>query len=377
MKLFTVGPTPLTPEILRAMGEPMPYHRGEAFRRLHRACLEGLRRLFRTSGEIHILTSSGTGAMEAAVANLFSPGEKVLAVNGGKFGARWGSICRAYGLEVVEAEVPWGETIKPSLLGRLLRAHQGVRGVFLTHCETSTGALTDLQGAAAAVREAGDALVVADAVASLGAQQLEMDSWGLDCVVAGTQKALRLPPGLSFIALGARGVERSEVALLPRYYFDLRLSREAIGRGDTPWTPAITLFQGLAAALAAFPELELENIRASFRSAAGAFRAGIRALDLDTIGSPPADSMTAVRLPETIRDPDFRELLQERHGIIVSGGQGKLAGRIIRVSHMGNRDFNEILAVLEAFQDILSRFGHKVTTGSAAAAAAAQYRSDR
>lgn len=374
MTLCTVGPTPLTPEILRAMDEPMPYHRGDAFRRIHRECLDGLRRLFRTEGEAHILTSSGTGAMEAAVTNLFSPGEKVLTVNGGKFGERWGKICRAYGLEVVEAEVEWGAAIASSDLARLLRAHPGVRGVFLTHCETSTGALTDLRSAAAAIRDAGEALIVADAVASLGAHALEMDGWGLDCVIAASQKALRLPPGLAFIALGARAVERSGRAALPRFYFDLRQSRDALRRGDTPWTPAITLIQGLAAALNAWREPEMERIRDSFRICAGTFRAGIRGMGLETMGRPPADSMTAVRLPAGIRDPEFRGQLLQRHGIIVSGGQGKLAGEIVRVSHMGDRDFLSILAILEAFEDILGRLGFKSTPGEAGKAAAANYR---
>ncbi|MBT7809186.1 alanine--glyoxylate aminotransferase family protein, partial [Candidatus Poribacteria bacterium] len=247
-RLYTPGPTPVPPQATLAMAQPIDYHRGEAASAVVRRCADALKTVFQTSSEVAILTSSGTGAMEAAVVNLLSAGDKVVVVESGKFGERWGEIADAYALDVVRIAVEWGESVGPAAVERELNRHADVRAVFATLCETSTGALHDIRALGELARCA-DALLVVDAVSALGADEMRMDEWAVDALVSCSQKGLMTPPGLAFLALGPRAVEASSSAALPKFYFDYGKYMANLAKDTTPYTPAISLLYGLDVAL--------------------------------------------------------------------------------------------------------------------------------
>ncbi len=366
-RLFTPGPTPVPAELQLVMAAPLPHHRTPEFQQLFSRTTALLQRVYRTEEPILILSASGTGAMEAAVVNLTLPGEPVLAVNAGKFGARWGELLRTYGRALHEVRLPWGESPDPEALRKAVRLH-GAGAVFVTHSETSTGALADLEAIAAVARDC-DALLVVDAITSLGAHRVETHAWGLDCVISGSQKAFMLPPGLAFLSLSARAQARIEGNPTPRFYFDLGRALAGAPKGQTPWTPAISLVLGLEAACRRILDEGLEQVWERHQVLGDAVRAGCEALDLPLLAARPSNAVTAVRVPERVGADAVRAGLWSRWGIKVAGGQDDYKGKIMRIGHLGAYDAADIVLLLGALEAELARRGHTAAPGTALAAA--------
>jgi len=372
--LFTPGPTPVPPQVLAATAEPVLHHRGPDFKALFAETLERLAAVCRTEYEIVLFTASGTGAFESAVANLLSPGDRVLAVSQGEFGERWQKLAAAYGADVVPLAYAWGESPRADDLAAAL-AETPAEVVFLVHSETSTGVVCDLQPLAAAAREAG-ALVVVDAVSSLGAVPLETDAWGIDVVVSGSQKALMTPPGLALAAVSPAAWERCERTSGPRFYFDWRRYRRAReSAGSTPFTPAVATVAGLHAALGLILEEGLERAFARHAALGRACREGAKAMGLELF-SPDEERSAVVTAILTPEEADARELvlaLRDRFGITVAGGHGELAPRLFRVGHIGWFDVFDIATALAAVELVLGDLGAPIERGAAVTRALEAY----
>jgi len=308
-RLFTPGPTPVPENVLLRMAGPVIHHRKPEYRAIAARVNANLKTLFQTDRPVITLTCSGTGGVEASFVNLFSPGDKVIAVNGGKFGERWVKMPRAFGLETVDAAVEWGSSMSPAELTVVLKAHPDARAVYITQCETSTGTAFDVRALAETVRNNSGALVCIDAISALGAHELRFDDWGVDVCVTGSQKGLMIPPGLAFVALSPRAEEAMKRSSMPRFYFDLRKALEARAADDTPWTPAVSLVIGADAALQLILQEGLENVWARHRRLAAAFRAGILAMGLTLYSKSPSVSVTAVNLPPGVDWKAFNRAL--------------------------------------------------------------------
>lgn len=355
---MTPGPTPVPPEIRQAMACPIPHHRTPEFQAILKEAAAGLKAVFRTSQEVLILTSSGTGAMEAAVVNLLSPGDTALVIQGGKFGERWAELCRAYRISVVEFNSPWGKPLDLNQVKREVAGNPSIRAVFSTLCETSTGVVYDIKALRQAIGL--EALLVVDAISGLCADSFEMDGWGVDAAVAGSQKGLMLPPGLAFIALSPRAWEAVERSASPRYYLDLRLAREAWSQTDTPFTPAISLIIGLAEALKAIQKQGLDQVLAKNRELASEVRRTVKGLGLELYTDPSCASngVTSVKVPAGMDGKELLNRLRKEEGIVMAGGQGKeLAGKIFRIATMGAIGSQEIRAGLTALEKVLAAMG--------------------
>ena len=374
--LMTPGPTPVPPPVLAALSQPVVHHRTREFRLVLDRLLGRLREVHRTDDEVLLFTSSGTGAMESAVANLCSPGDRVVAVSAGNFGERWVSLAGAYGCDVLPLRYEWGESPRPDDLAAALDEAEGAKAVFLTHSETSTGVVADLEGLAASARAAG-ALTVVDAVSSLGAVPLETAGWGVDVVVSGSQKALMTPPGLATVALSARAREAAERSTAPRFYFDWARTRKA-QREDPPataFTPALSLVIALDVALGLLLEEGLDAVFDRHVRLARACRAGVKAMGLELF-SPDEDRsavVTAIRMPEEVDGTAVVRAVSERHGITLEGGRGPLVGKIVRIGHIGYMDVFEVAAALTALEQVLAEHGVDVERGVAASAALEAY----
>jgi len=372
--LFTPGPTPVPPQVLAALGEPVLHHRAPDFRIVFERLLGRLQQVHRTTSDVLLFTCSGTGAFESAIVNLCSPGDRVLAVTAGNFGERWAAMARGYGCEVDELRYPWGATPTADDLVAKLADSKPYELVFLVHSETSTGVVADVEALAAAVRESG-ALVVVDAVSSLGAVPLEMDDWGLDVVVSGSQKALMTPPGLATVAVSERAWERVAGARLPRYYFDWTRTRKAQEQLDSAFTPAVSLVVALDVALGLLLDDGLEAAFDRHRRLGRSCRAGIKALGLELF-SPDEDRsavVTAARMPVGFEASALTRALRDRHGITIAGGQGELKDAIFRIGHIGWFDEFDIATALSAVELVLSELGAPVERGVAASRALAVY----
>ena len=371
--LLTPGPTPVPPEVLAAVGEPVIHHRGPDFKEVFGRVLERLRAVFRTENDVLLLTASGTGAFESAVVNLLSPGERVLAVSAGNFGERWAKLATAYGCDVAELRYGWGEVPQPADLERRLD-ETGARTVFLVHSETSTGVVCDLEGLVTVCHKLG-ALSVVDAISSLGAVPLETDAWGVDVVVTGSQKALMTPPGLAFVSVSERAWAKARTATLPRFYWDWERYRAAREQGSTPFTPATSTVVALDAALALLLAEGLESAHARHVALGRACRAGAKAMGLE-LYSPDDDSsavLTAILTPAGVDAVELRVRLRDRHGITVAGGHGEVADRLFRIGHIGYVDVLDIATALAAAELELAELGADVERGAGVGAALAAY----
>ncbi len=365
--LFTPGPTPVPPQVLAALAQPIVHHRSPDFLPIYERTLTRLREVCRTEGDVLLFTASGTGAFESAVATLVSPGEPHLVVSAGNFGERWAAMTAAYGADVDHLRYAWGETPEPEDVRARLREREA-KAVWLVQSETSTGVVADVKELAAAAKEAG-ALVVVDAVSSLGAVPCETDAWGLDVVVSGSQKALMCPPGLglaavSEAALGATGSS-------PRFYFDWERTRKAQRRLDAPFTPPVSLVAGLDVALGLLLEEGLEAAFDRHVRLGRACRAGAKALGLELF-SPDEDRsavVTAIRAPEGIDAGDVVQGVRDRFAITIAAGQGDLKGRIFRIGHIGWFDVFDIATAIAAVEIVLVDLGADVERGVAVTAA--------
>jgi serine---pyruvate transaminase len=368
--LMTAGPTPVPPAVMNAMNEPVTYHRSPAFDPIYEDVLARLKGVFQTENDVLMFASSGSGAMESAVANLVRPGTAALACATGKFGERWIELCDAYGAETVRHEPGWGTRLDPADIDRLLEENPNVEVVFATLSETSTGVVHDVKSIAEVTNARGVILAI-DAVSGLGATELRTDEWGVDVVAAGSQKALMLPPGLAFAAVSERAFARAAEQPGGRYYFDWTKTRKAQGKGSSPFTPPVSLVRGLQVALDLIEAEGLENVLARHDVLARATRAGVRAMGLDVYGDPDERStvVTAVELPETIDGGAVPRLLRDRYNITANGGQEQLKGRILRIAHTGYFGAFDILTSLAGLEMVLTELGHPVELGTGVGAA--------
>jgi serine---pyruvate transaminase len=372
--LLAPGPTPVPPEVLAAGAQPVLHHRGPDFRALMRRCLERLRHVCRTEYDVLLFTASGSAAFESAVVNLLSPGSRVLAVAAGEFGERWGALATAYGADVQELRYAWGETPRPEDV-RARVEETGAEVAFLVHSETSTGVVADVQALARAAHEAG-AVVVVDAVSSLGAVPLETDAWELDVVVAGSQKALMTPPGLALTVVSPAAWERAANATNPRFYFDWGRMKSSLDTGTTPFTPAVSLVASLDVALGLLLEEGLDAAFARHAALGRACREGAKAMGLELF-SPDEERSAVVTAILTPAGVDARELvlaLRDRFGITVAGGHGELAPRLFRIGHIGYYDVFDVTTALAAVEVLLAEGGAEIERGVAVARALEAYR---
>jgi aspartate aminotransferase-like enzyme len=329
----------------------------------------GLKRLFQTSQDVVLFTASGTGAMEAAVVNTLSPGDTVIVVRAGKFGERWEEIARAFGLSAVTLAAPFGDTVAPERVARALAEHPAAAAVLVQHSESSTGVLHDVEGIAAVTRSSG-AILIVDAVSSLGIADLPMDAWGVDAVIAGSQKGLMLPPGLAFCALSARAWERVATSRLPKYYFDIAAERAALQKNEAHFTPAVSIVVGLREVLRMLEAEGLANAVKRHERLARATRAGVEALGLDAFARVrPSPALTAVVAPPGVDSEQVLSAYSAAHNITIAGGQGEMKGRVFRLGHMGYVGDFDVLTALGALEQVLHGLGYPVDFGAAVAAA--------
>jgi aspartate aminotransferase-like enzyme len=373
-RLFTPGPTPLHPAVQEALARPVLHHRTDEFRRVFREAADDLKLFLKTSGDVLLLACSGSGGMEAALVNVLSPGEAMLALVAGNFGERWAALGRAHGMDVRVLEAPWGEAVSPDRVADALARDGSLRAVFVQLSESSTGAAHDVEALARVTRER-DVLLVVDAISGAGAMALHTEAWGVDVVVVGSQKALALPPGLAFLALSERAWERVNASTAARFYFDLRRERKAQAEGEAAFTPAISHVVALKAALDAVQEMGgVDALVANAGTLAAMTRAAAAALGLPLVAPRDhGDALTALYPPPGVESPAIVRGLKSEFAATVAGGQGELKGRIFRVAHLGYYDAIDLLGVLAAMEVVLRRLGHAFVAGAGVAAAQTAY----
>jgi aspartate aminotransferase-like enzyme len=368
-RLLTPGPTQVPESARLALARDVGHHRTPEFTALFRDVLDGLRYVFQTEADVVVLASSGTGAMEAAVVNLVGAGGKAIVLGGGVFAERWRHIAEAYSIQVIYHDIEWGQAVDAEDVRRLLAEHADTAAVFGTLMESSTGVLHDVAAVGAVVRET-PAVFVVDGISGAGAVECRTDEWGIDVLVVGSQKALMLPPGLSFLSVSEKAWRQIDRAGAPAFYFDLKRYREKLHEGPTtPWTPAHTLIAALAETLQQFRQDGLGSILARNRKLAEATRAGIAAMGLALFAAHPADGMTAVRVPASIDAGVLLKHLERRFGVKLAGGQMQLKGKIFRIAHFGLIDELDIVATVAAIEMALYELGQPVQLGAAVAAA--------
>jgi aspartate aminotransferase-like enzyme len=372
--LMTPGPTPVPPAVLDAMGQPIVHHRGPDFVAVLQRCLSRLREVYRTENEVLVFTASGTGGMESAVSNLCSLGERVLVVSSGYFGERWQKVASSFGADVAELGYEWGESPSPEDLASRLDELGDVTAVLLTHSETSTGVVADIQALGAVAKERA-ALVVVDAVSSLGAVPCETDAWGLDVVVSGSQKALMTPPGLGLVSVSDEAWTARARATSPRFYFDWERTRAGQDKLDVAFTPAVPVVIGLDVALGLLLDEGIEHVFERHIRLGRACREGAKAMGLELF-SPDEDRsavVTAIRTPEGIDSGELVLTLRDRYGITLAGGQGPLKGKILRIGHIGYYDVFDITTALAGVELALVEAGADIERGAAVGRALEAY----
>lgn len=370
-RLFTPGPTPLIPEAQLAMAGEAMHHRTPEFQALLHETRGMLQTIYKTKSDVVILACSGTGAMEAAVSNLLSPGDAALAAVAGKFGERWADLCESYQVDCRSLVKEYGEAASAEEIVSALEEISDPQALLIQGCETSTATSHDLEAIARAVRERfPDLLIVVDAITALGSQPLETDAWDLDVVISGSQKSFSVSPGLAFLSLSARARRRLDQS--PggsRYYFDLRKELKGQAKGSTAYTPAVSLIASLHAACRKITEQGVDEIVEEAQQMARAARAGLRALGFRILSQRPAGAVTAAFPPEGVDAEALRKTLESRFGVKAAGGQGHLKGRIIRIAHLGYFDLLDVCAVLSALELCLLVSGRSFALGSGVAAA--------
>jgi len=372
-RLLTPGPTPLYPPALHAMMAADIHHRTDDFRTVYRACIADLKEVMGTTNDVLMFVSSGTGAMDASVSNLFSRGDKVVVCVAGKFGERWVEICKAYGLDVTAVTVPYGQAVKAEQVAEALAATPDVKGVFLQASETSTGAAHDVKSIAAAVKKS-SAILVVDAITGLGTQPLDVDGWGLDVVIGGSQKAFMIPPGLAFLSISPKAWAMAETAKLPRFYFNLKKERKNAANGESAWTASTALILALNEALQYIKSIGMPKLIDNAADLARATREACQALGLELFAPEnPSASVTAIKAPEALDSGVIVKEFRQRFGSIIANGQGEMKGRIFRIAHLGYFDVADLFAVIAELELILYANGIPVTLGAGVAAVQRAY----
>lgn len=368
--LLAPGPTPVPENVLLSMAQPMIHHRTPQFSAIFAEAKEDLKYVFQTKQDVLILAASGTGAMEGSITNLFSPGDEVLVVNGGKFGERWGKISEAYGLKAHWLNVEWGKAVDPKEIKKALDANPKIKGILMQASETSTTVAHPVKEVAALVKDRQDCLLIVDGITSVGVFPTPMDEWGIDVLVSGSQKAFMLPPGLAFAALSEKAWKFMETAKCQRFYFDFKKERKNLKDNTTAYTPAASLVIGLRDALKMLKEEGLENVFARHNRLARATRAAVKAMGLKLLApDSPSDATTGAYVPEGVDGGKFVKYLRDDMGITMAGGQDHLKGKIIRIAHLGYVDTFDIIVAISSIEMALRKFGHKNEFGKGVAAA--------
>jgi len=369
-RIYSPGPVDVSPYTSLEMAKPIIHHRTKEFEAVVAQCVEGLKYVFQTEGDVLIFASSGTGAMEGAVCNILNPGDKAICVRGGKFGERWSQLVSKFGGEPINIDVQWGQAVDPAVIADKLKADPGIRAVYMQASETSTGVEGPVREVAEIVGQCDGALLVVDGITAVGVMDMPVDKWGLDIVVGGSQKAWRLPPGLAFASVSEKAWGFVEKCTQPRYYFDWTKERKSLGKNTTAYTPAVSLMIGLNQVLGEIKEEGLEALFARSASYAEAFRSGMKALGLRLFApDSPSDSITAVLGPEGMDAGLIVKHLASKYGITIAGGQDDAKGKIFRVSHMGYLDALDMITAVAAVEMTLKELGQTVELGAGVRAA--------
>ncbi|MEX0786150.1 MAG: alanine--glyoxylate aminotransferase family protein [Dehalococcoidia bacterium] len=363
MNLRSPGPTPCPEDVLQAMGRQMIHHRSPAFAEIIGRVTDGLKQIFQTKNDIFCLSASGTGALEAMVVNFLSPGDRALVVSIGVFGDRFATIAQGYGVDVTKVDFEWGTAAVPEIVEMRMQEGGPFKAVCVTHNETSTGVTNDIEAIAKAVRGVQpDVLLLVDAISSLGSIRCSVDAWDLDVVATGSQKGWMVPPGLAMVSVSERGWKAYEASTLPRFYFDLGKARDFLAKGQTPWTPAISIFFALDVALQHLVAEGVDGIVARHQRIADLTRDGVQSLGLDLLAdeASASNTVTAVRVPAGVEWPKLNHLLQDEYDTLIEGGQGPLAGKIFRIGHLGWVSDDDIHATIETLRQALPRVGFQL-----------------
>jgi len=367
-RLLTPGPTPLYPPALHAMMASDIHHRTEDFRKAYRSCLADLKEVMGTANDILMFCASGTGAMDATVSNLFSRGDKVIVCVAGKFGERWAEIAKAYGLDANVITVPYGQAVQPEQVRAALAAEPATKAVFLQASETSTGAAHDVPAIAALVRGT-NAILVVDAITGLGTMPLDIDGWGLDVVIGGSQKAFMIPPGLAFLSISPKAWKFADTATNPHFYFNFKKEKKSGDAGESSWTPSTALILALAEALKYVKSIGMAQLVENAELLAKATRAAAAALGLELFSAAsPGSSVTAIKPPTGIDSGVIVKEFKSRFGAVIANGQGTMKGQIFRIAHLGYFDFADLFSVVAELEIILKNNGHPVEFGKGVAA---------
>jgi len=372
-RVLTPGPVDVPPAVLIEMSQPIIHHRTKQFQAIFKEVSERLQRVFRTTGPVLSIAGSGTTAFEAAQISLLKPGSKAIVVAGGKFGERWQDIYDNYGVEQIKINVPWGQAVTAAQIEEALKANPDVSIVALCHSETSTATACDIKAIAEVVSKS-SALLLVDGITSVGAMPVEMDAWGIDCLVTGSQKAMMLPPGLGYVGLGPRAIARLAEGKGKGYYnLDLRRWLKSWEKNDVPFTPPVSLIRGQRVALEMMEKEGLENIWKRSATLAAASRAAFKAMGLELISQSPSDSVTGAFYPAGVEDKTFRAAVRDIHGVHLAGGQdgrgANWAKTVFRISHMGYVDAGDTLAALAAIEAQFKAIGAPIKTDAAIPAA--------
>lgn len=373
--LMAPGPTPVPERARLVMARELIHHRGAEFTEVIAEARGGLKWLFETDAEPLLLTCSGTGAFEASMINFTSRGDKIIAVGGGKFGERWGDVGRGYDMEVVDVDLEWGDYLRPSKLREVLEDHPDAAMVTLTASETSTGVMHPVEDLAGVVREHSRALFAVDGITAVGVERLPMDEWGIDVLVAGSQKAFGIPPGMGFVAASERAWERNESSDHPRYYFDLERERRRQIDNQTAFTPAISVILALREVLRMMRDEGRDGLYERHRKNAEATRVGVEALGLDLVSRRHSNAVTAVEVPDQLEGDDIVSRMLDDQGITIAGGQKHYSGRLFRIGHLGFYEPSDIRMALGGLEEVLADLGWDVAPGGALSAAQAVFAS--
>lgn len=367
--LLAPGPTAIPPEVLLKMAEPIIHHRNPLFEAVVEETRENLKYLFGTKNEVLIFASSGTGAMESAVTNTLSPGDKAICVRSGKFGERWANICKAYGVEAVNIDIPWGDDLDPVDIEKAMKGNPDAKAVYMQATETSTGAMFPVKDVAAIVKGYPDTLMVVDGITGIGVFELPQDAWSIDVLVGGSQKALMLPPGLAFAGVGDKAWGFNKTSKIPKFYFNWAKELANLQKNQTNFTPAISLIIGLRESLRMIKEEGLENVFKRIEVLAKATREGAEALGLKIFAKTPSPAVTAICAPEGIDGQAIYKTLWKKYGVTGAGGQDQLKGKIFRIATLGYADKYDVITAISALEFTLRDLGYKFQMGAGVAKA--------
>ena len=367
--LLAPGPTAIPPEVLLKMAEPIIHHRNPLFEAVMEEVRANLKYLFGSKNEVLMFASSGTGAMESAVTNTLSAGDKAICIRSGKFGERWANICKAYGVEAINIDLPWGDILDPADIEKALKSNPGVKAVYMQATETSTGARFPVKEVAAIVKNYPETLMVVDGITGIGVFELPMDAWNIDVLVGGSQKALMLPPGLAFAGVSDKAWGFNKTSKLPKFYFNWAKELANLEKNQTNFTPAISLIIGLRESLKMIKEEGLENVYKRIDVLAKATREGAEALGLKVFAKNPSPAVTAICAPEGVDGQAIYKTLWKKYGVTGAGGQDQLKGKIFRIATLGYADKYDVITAVAALEFTLRDLGYKFHMGAGVAKA--------